>query len=307
MSNFRRPRQRWWDALLSSPTREVVLSSCTAILGAVIGAYLPLLRNQTDQDVTNGSIIILLVALASLIVISISIVYFAAFWMAVKALNSRTCNDLDVIKEQNKDEILEIKSKIFKAIEQQARLVPYATAYVELMDKFQEAFEDGEQHTVRILTYYTYDWENKIRRGDKERQNSEERKKLFKIFEQAIAHPKFNYSRIFQVPETVSKHDFETAIADDDLFYQEAKVLSDYAKRNQDRVALYRARSIYTESTLILIDSKHLYLDIGISSPTIEEVSLVFTIIDAKELRFKEFIKIHGTILTRAEIVDYLH
>ena len=166
-------------------------------------------------------------------------------------------------------------NKLSGAIGNQVRILPYAIAYQELIEKIENAHSE-----IRILTQYVFDWENVKPIYDAERLNHPVRKKVYKTLNTKIQEKSnssdFEFVRIIEIP---TGHSLEEIFPHDEVYREHCLFVSQIAGGTRPEFARVRVSDVFFDRTFAIIDQEFLYMEFEIRDPKTGEYSAPFSLI----------------------------
>ncbi len=270
-----------FDRILKSPLRDALIFVLLTLFGLFFQPVLELIAPPLFSPQNLPSIAFIIAAIFSVISVSL--------WRASQKSTQLIAERLDYIAGE---------------LGQDANLVPYDAAYRQLTEWANSAQED-----IRILTYYPrppktseiYDFHSP-------RMRSSERAKWFEAANRAIERTETTKLRFIRVIQ-VSNGKMETDPTPQEIKTVIASISSDASNRDQldqllrlnvsaaDRACLKFSR-VYMTNSFVLIDGKHLFMDIDIWDPNDSEFKTPFVLMasDTTGKRFEELRRRHERI-----------
>ena len=182
------------------------------------------------------------------------------------------------------------------ALNQQARIVPRHSVYMEMTDCVRNA-----QSQVSILTYFMYDWDSEKRTFLPPEQAAGGRKEFYESLYDSINNPQVQYTRIWMVPEERMEQALD-AIKMDPLHAKEIELISENAVKNSE-LARFAIVNDYTTASFVLIDKKHLFFNFDLydKKRNVWLSPYMIFIKDATELAFASLDSIVVKLITQQE------
>ncbi len=259
-----------YGKVFASPVRDVLVATLSVIAGAVLGWALPTLKDCAGCSYKNELIVLIVLASVSLatgmIVIYLSYAGFEALRFTTKHTNDR---------------LFAFEDRVEEMVKYQAKVLTRDQAYGAM----KESVDCAKKQVVLLATLF-FDWNAKRRTYTTATQFSKNRESLFESLFAAIKRPDIEYIRIFQLPRE-RHNEFEQVLDDDALYRKEVELISAIQQEHPERARLSLSEEC-TNMSLVLIDHKHLFINIDIydsEQGTFRSPYVVF-IQDATEVTF---------------------
>ena len=279
--NLNRPSKSYFspEASLSVPFRDILVTSVSVITGAVLGWALSVLGTTARESV----MILILVAIISVPTAVVVIYLSFAGFAANRSTLYQTTAYLTALEE-----------RVNKLVSQQAKLLSREQAY----DAMRHSVENARSQVVLLATVF-FDWEAQRRTYATATQHSAAREALFKALFKAIEREDVEYIRIFQLPP--ERHNqFADVLNRDDLYREEVRLISLIQADHPERARLALTEEC-TNTSLVMIDRKHLFINIDLYDPVAKVFRSPYVIFihDAEEGAFVEIGNLVTEITTR--------
>jgi hypothetical protein len=150
-----------------------------------------------------------------------------------------------------------IKALVDKAFQHMAEIIPRDSVYPEMAKCIRQAEEQ-----VVVMTYYMYDWAQGKRTFLPPEQVVTGKEEFYAAINECIAKHNVEYVRIWQVPEEHHGKVLDI-IREDPLHKEEVELIQEMSPD----VARLVIAPVHTTASFILIDRKHLFINLDFYDP----------------------------------------
>lgn len=148
-----------------------------------------------------------------------------------------------------------VRKLIDSSLKHQAQIIHRDLIYPEMARTIRQAKDQ-----VAIMTYFMYDWEEKRRTFLPLNQAVPGLEDFYDAIYECIRRPDVEYLRVWQVPSGREAEAFEV-LCENPLHLKEIELIEEISRNRPDQ-ARFIITSQLTTASIILVDSKHLFINV---------------------------------------------
>jgi hypothetical protein len=293
------------DNLRSSPWREVLLATFSAILGIVAG---PIFGNITEPWFSSQNLPIAVFTIVSILFL-VGTTYSLTMWRAthkeMSATHTAVGNELSAVRDYIHAEINAVSDNVMRLADASGRkvqILPLEKRYKELHKRVQRANSE-----ILMLSNYIFDWDNQRQGYPRDRVQSVERKAYYEALHMKLMNARRHSFRFRKIIQVLDGHKLEELFPHDPLLEADCRFLAEIGKTEPEFASLRTARIMF-QIGFTVFDRSSVVLYLEIRDPEtghIDSPSVIF-IDDPSSEAIQIFLKLYDRIEAKSRLITHI-